>query len=85
MTTKITFTSLDNKNFPIDKEVAQRSVFIKNMLEDVGKSDAPIPLPNVNSKILRKVIKWYEYHYMNSTVSTVKNTEDQKQNTDIED
>ncbi|RUP49581.1 Skp1 family, dimerization domain-containing protein [Jimgerdemannia flammicorona] len=85
MTTKVTLISLDNKNFPIDKEVAKRSVFIKNMLEDVSKSDALIPLPNVNSKVLRKVIKWYKHHHTDPRVPTDKNTEDQKRGTDIED
>jgi S-phase kinase-associated protein 1 len=31
----------------IDKEVAERSVLIKNMLEDVGEVDEAIPIPNV--------------------------------------
>ena len=37
----------DNEQFVVDKEVAERSVLIKNMLEDVGETDRPIPLPNV--------------------------------------
>ncbi|KAK7054665.1 hypothetical protein VNI00_003128 [Paramarasmius palmivorus] len=37
----------DNEQFTADKEVVERSVLIKNMLEDVGESDQPIPLPNV--------------------------------------
>ncbi|KAG0166932.1 suppressor of kinetochore protein mutant [Apophysomyces sp. BC1034] len=54
--------SSDNEEFPVDKEVAERSVLIKNMLEDIGESDAPIPLPNVTAKVLRKVIDWCEHH-----------------------
>jgi len=30
-----------------DKEVAERSVLIKNMLEDVGEVEDAIPIPNV--------------------------------------
>jgi len=85
MTTKVTLTSSDNENFPVDKEVAERSVLIKNMLEDVGESDAPIPLPNVNSKVLRKVIEWCEHHRTDPPAPTDENTEDRKRNTDIED
>lgn len=67
----VILSSSDNEEFKVDKEVAQRSVLIKNMLEgkeeriglrlqltlliDVGDSEAPIPLPNVTAKILGKV------------------------------
>ncbi|KAG1168282.1 hypothetical protein G6F70_009177 [Rhizopus microsporus] len=54
--------SSDNEEFEVEKEVAQRSVLIKNMLEDIGDSDAPIPLPNVNAKVLAKVIEWCTHH-----------------------
>ncbi|KXS18235.1 Skp1-domain-containing protein, partial [Gonapodya prolifera JEL478] len=46
----------------VDKEVADRSVLLKNMLEDVGESDKPIPLPNVTGKVLKKVITYCEHH-----------------------
>jgi S-phase kinase-associated protein 1 len=29
---------------------------------DVGESDDPIPLPNVESQILRKVVEWCDHH-----------------------
>lgn len=34
-------------NFETDRDVAFRSVLIKNMLEDVGDEDSSIPIPNV--------------------------------------
>ncbi|CDO73545.1 hypothetical protein BN946_scf185014.g15 [Trametes cinnabarina] len=52
----------DNEQFVVDKEVAERSVLIKNMLEDVGESDQPIPLPNVSSSVLKKVLEYCEHH-----------------------
>ncbi|OBZ69090.1 Suppressor of kinetochore protein 1 [Grifola frondosa] len=52
----------DNEQFTVDKEVAERSVLIKNMLEDVGESDQPIPLPNVSSSVLKKVLEYCEHH-----------------------
>jgi len=52
----------DNENFNVDKDVAERSVLIKNMLEDVGESDQPIPLPNVSASVLRKVLEYCEHH-----------------------
>lgn len=58
----VILTSSDNEEYKIDKDVAQKSVLIKNMLEDISDSDAPIPLPNVSSKILEKIIEWCTYH-----------------------
>jgi S-phase kinase-associated protein 1 len=51
----VVLTSSDSVSFTVSKEVAERSVLIKNLLEDVGESDQPIPLPNVTSKVLEKV------------------------------
>ncbi|KAF7363584.1 E3 ubiquitin ligase complex SCF subunit sconC [Mycena sanguinolenta] len=45
----------DNEQFQTEKDIVERSVLIKNMLEDVGESDQPIPLPNVSSSVLKKV------------------------------
>ncbi|KAG2222421.1 hypothetical protein INT45_009433 [Circinella minor] len=73
--------SSDNEDFTVDKEVAERSVLIKNMLEDVGDSDAPIPLPNVTAKVLRKVIEWCDHHRND----TVTQDEQERRNTDIEE
>lgn len=47
--------SADNENYTVDLAVAQRSQLIKNMLEDIGESDQPIPIPNVSGRVLKKV------------------------------
>ncbi|KAI9261413.1 E3 ubiquitin ligase complex SCF subunit sconC [Phascolomyces articulosus] len=73
--------SSDNEDFTVDKEVAERSVLIKNMLEDVGDSDAPIPLPNVTAKVLRKVIEWCDHHRNDP----VTQDDQERRNTDIEE
>jgi S-phase kinase-associated protein 1 len=39
----ITLTSQDKQSFQVDITVAQRSLLLKNLLEDVGESDSPIP------------------------------------------
>ncbi|CCJ30542.1 unnamed protein product [Pneumocystis jirovecii] len=61
---KVTLMSSDNEKFIVvlDKVVAERSILIKNMLEDVGELDMPIPLPNVTSSVLKKVLEWCEHH-----------------------
>ncbi|CAO3634278.1 unnamed protein product [Cunninghamella blakesleeana] len=73
--------SSDNEQFEVDKNVAERSVLIKNMLEDIEESSAPIPLPNVTAKVLRKVIEWCEYH-KDEPITT---DETDRRNTDIDE
>ncbi|KAF8758304.1 ubiquitin ligase [Rhizoctonia solani] len=58
----VVLVTSDNEQFNVDKDVAERSVLIKNMLEDVGESDQPIPLPNVSSSVLKKVLEYCEHH-----------------------
>ncbi|RWS07785.1 S-phase kinase-associated protein 1-like protein [Dinothrombium tinctorium] len=61
----IKLKSSDNEIFEVDVEIAKASVTIKTMLEDLGMDeddDEAVPLPNVNSTILKKVIQWATYH-----------------------
>ena len=50
----------------MQEAVAKMSVTIKNLIEDAG-TDNPIPLPNVTSKILAKVLEYCKYHHENPT------------------
>ena len=49
-------------------ELAKISETIKTMLDDLGidaeseEANEPIPLPNVNGVILKKVVQWCEQH-----------------------
>ncbi|XP_059164824.1 S-phase kinase-associated protein 1-like, partial [Physella acuta] len=46
-------------------EIAKQSVTVKTMLEYLGMvedEDKPVPLPNVNAAILKKVIQWCNFH-----------------------
>jgi len=61
----IKLKSSDGEVFEVDIEVAKQSVTIKTMLEDLGvgeANDEVVPLPNVNSTILKKVLLWANYH-----------------------
>lgn len=60
----IKLKSADGELFDVDVEVAKASMTIKNMLENLGDCEdgEEIPVPNVNSTILKKVIQWAQYH-----------------------
>uniref|UniRef100_A0ABI7Z0L2 S-phase kinase-associated protein 1 n=1 Tax=Felis catus TaxID=9685 RepID=A0ABI7Z0L2_FELCA len=62
----IKLQSSDGELFEVDVEIAKQSVTIKTMLEDLGmddeRDDDPVPLPNVNAAILKKVIQWCTHH-----------------------
>ena len=61
----ITLQSSDGELFPIDIEVARKSITIKTMLDDLGmdeNDEEAVPLPNVNAAILKLVIQWATYH-----------------------
>ena len=48
--------SSDEQVFEVPKEIAEMSVTVKHMLDNINAdSNAPIPLPNVTGKILAKV------------------------------
>ena len=58
---KIILKSSDGENFEVDEAVALESQTIKHMIED-DCADNEIPLPNVTSKILSKVLEYCKKH-----------------------
>ncbi|CAL8470479.1 g10021 [Coccomyxa elongata] len=80
MAKKVKLMSSDNNEFPVDEEVAFMSETIKNTLEETGGDDAPVPLPNVNGKILDMVIKYCTYH----VEASKKNADDKPNKTEEE-
>ncbi|WAQ88480.1 hypothetical protein PtA15_9A607 [Puccinia triticina] len=81
----VVLVTSDGEQFTIDREVAIRSVLIKNMIEDVGESDNPIPLPNVSASVLKKVIEWCEHHKKDPEPSTEDPDDARKRATEISD
>ncbi|OVA07080.1 SKP1 component [Macleaya cordata] len=68
---KITLKSFNNGTFDVDEVVALESQTIKHMIENCCADDG-IPLPNVTSNILAKVIEYCKKH-----VETSSNEEDE--------
>ncbi|CAJ2655966.1 unnamed protein product [Trifolium pratense] len=61
-TRKITLKSSDGESFEVDKAVALELQTIKHMIEDNCADVNGIPLLNVSSKILTKVIEYCSKH-----------------------
>ncbi|CAF1170533.1 unnamed protein product [Rotaria sp. Silwood1] len=61
---KIKLQSNDGDIFDVELEIANQAITIKTMLEDLGMGEEGevIPLPNVSSAILKKVIQWATHH-----------------------
>ena len=57
----ITLKSSDGEEFQVEEAVAMESQTIRHMIED-DCADNGIPLPNVDSKVLSKVIEYYKKH-----------------------
>ena len=66
---KIVLETSDAKRFEVDQDVVHMSETLKNMLDDIPESStaapAPIPLPNITSKVLKKVIEFCRWHLDN--------------------
>ncbi|BBG97082.1 SKP1-like 4 [Prunus dulcis] len=63
---KITLKSDDGEIFEVEEAVAMQSQTIKHMMED-DCADGAIPLPNVTSYILAKVIEYCRKHSEEAT------------------
>ena len=62
MLLKVTLQSSDLEKFVIEEDVAKKSILVRNLLEDLPEDDEPIPIPLVNSAILKKVLTWMQEH-----------------------
>lgn len=59
---EIILLSSDNKEIKVEKQIIEKSILIKNMIEDIEDDESAIPIPNVNENILQKVIEWCKYY-----------------------
>ncbi|GJJ72196.1 S-phase kinase-associated protein 1 [Entomortierella parvispora] len=62
MSSQILLTSSEGTEFLIDRDIADKSMLLKLMLEDIGEVGQAIPLPNVSGPILTKVIEYCAHH-----------------------
>lgn len=63
---KVIIISSDDEKFPVDVKIAEKSILIKKMIEDLNpdglEEDFGIPTPNVRSTVLSKVLEWCTHH-----------------------
>ncbi|KAI0602859.1 S-phase kinase-associated protein 1A [Biscogniauxia sp. FL1348] len=85
--TMIKLQSNDGHHIDVEKPVAERSLLIKNMLEDLGESAVgqTIPIPNVTEPVLRKVIEWCERHRNDPPSTNEDESDNRKKTTDIDE
>ncbi|KZZ97813.1 SKP1 component [Ascosphaera apis ARSEF 7405] len=77
--------SSDGAIIEVERAVAERSILLKNMLEDLGEDVGPVPLTNVNESVLRKVIEWCEHHKNDPVTSDNDDAETRRRTTDIDE
>lgn len=59
---KVQLISADGVSYEVDVVVAQQSQLLKHMMEDIDGDFLEIPVPNVQSNVLKKVLEYMEYH-----------------------
>jgi len=84
---KLILQSSDNVDIQVDRDVAERSVLIKNMVDDLGEGalTESIPIPNVNEAVLKKVIEWCEQHKGDPPAAADDDSDSRKKTTDIDE
>ncbi|BDD62021.1 hypothetical protein MPDQ_003179 [Monascus purpureus] len=80
----ISLLSSDGIELQVEREVIERSVLIKNMLDDLGDSGEAIPISNVNEAVLKKVIEWCSHH-KNDPPSAGDDDDSRRKTTDIDE
>ncbi|MCJ1378726.1 hypothetical protein MMC17_001825 [Xylographa soralifera] len=84
----ITLRSSDGVEMTVEKEVAERSMLIKNLLEDMSDgstTEEAIPIANVNEAVLKKVIEWCTHHRSDPPATADDDSDSRKKTTDIEE
>lgn len=68
---QVVLVSGEGERFTVERRIAERSLLLKNYLNDMHASvledsdeeeDVVMPIPNVRSSVLQKVIEWAEHH-----------------------
>ncbi|KAJ1952237.1 hypothetical protein EC988_003661 [Linderina pennispora] len=58
----VKLVSAEGAVIDVDRDIIEQSALIRNILQDVGDTGEPIPVPNVSGPILSKVIEYCTHH-----------------------
>lgn len=87
MAPQVILISGDDERFPIDLVIAQKSVLIKHMIDDLMPDglteDFEIPAPNARGNVLAKVLEWCEHH--RNSVFSEDDDEDTRKSTPVDE
>merc|ERR1712070_133223 len=83
---QVKLVSSDNVEIVTERKIAERSMLIKNMIEDLGASgEEPIPIMNVSENVLKKVLEWCSQHKNDPAPTQDDDADSRKKTTDIEE
>lgn len=85
---EVTLKANDGELVKTPLVVAERSVLIRNMVEDLGLdtgTTVPVPLPNVNGPVLNKILEWCDHHKNDPLPTTDDDNESRKKTTEIDE
>jgi len=83
---EVRLTTSDNADLKVARDIAERSILIKNLLEDLGgDTEEAIPIPNVNEAVMKKVLEWCEHHRKDPPASQDDDSDSRKKSTDIDE
>jgi len=58
---QVTLQTGDGREFKVNVKLAKMSATIADLIEDSGV-DAPVPVPNLDGRVMEKVIQWCLHH-----------------------
>ncbi|KAE8188470.1 hypothetical protein CF336_g6145 [Tilletia laevis] len=81
----ITLVTSDKESFTLDRDIVERSILLKQMLEDIGETSGPIPLASVSGTVFKKIVDYCTHHRADPPAPVEDAEEARKRTTDISD
>ncbi|KAH9859218.1 hypothetical protein J1614_012234 [Plenodomus biglobosus] len=79
-------TTSDGTTISVARPVAERSILIKKLLEDLGgDTEEAIPIPNVKEAVMKKVLEWCDHHKSDPPASQDHDLDSRMNSTDIDE